>query len=132
MIKTSSGLACAALALSGAAFAAADHDHGHEHQPLHGGVVVEASDIDFELVASAERVTLYVRDHGKPASTAGASGRITLLHGRDKAEAALSPAGDNRLEARLDGGFKAGSGAKALASVTLAGKKPVNVRFVLE
>lgn len=132
-MKIVTWLACAALALSGAAFAAADHDHGHEHQPLHGGVVVEASDIDFELVASAELVTLYVRDHGKPASTAGASGRITLLHGRDKAEAALSPAGDNRLEARPGaGGFKLGSGAKALASVALAGKKPVNVRFVLK
>ena len=41
-----------ALALASTAFAAGDkHDHAHEHKPLHGGVVVEAKDIDFELVA---------------------------------------------------------------------------------
>ena len=53
-MKASTLLACAALALSGAAHAADDHDHGHEHTPLHGGVVVEASDVDFELVAKPE------------------------------------------------------------------------------
>jgi hypothetical protein len=135
-MKASTLLACAALALSGAAHAADDHDHGHEHTPLHGGVVVEASDVDFELVAKPEALTLYVRDHGKPASTQGASGKITLLAGSDKTEAVLSPAGDNKLEAKpaagSAGSFKLGSGAKAVASVTLAGKKPVSVRFVIK
>jgi hypothetical protein len=128
-IKT---LACAAaLSLASlAAHAAGDHSHAHEHKPQHGGIVAEASDIDFELVASAEQITLYVRDHGKPASTAGAVAKLTLLSGADKRELALSPAGDNKLEAK--GAFKAGPGTKAVATVTLAGKKPVNVRFSLK
>jgi hypothetical protein len=38
--------------LAGSAFAAGDkHDHAHEHKPLHGGVVVEVKDMDYELVA---------------------------------------------------------------------------------
>lgn len=135
-MKVSTLLACAALALAGAAHAADDHEHGHEHKALHGGIVVEASDVDFELVAKPELITLYVRDHGKPASTQGASGKITLLSGSEKTEAVLSPAGDNKLEAKpapgSTGSFKLASGSKAMASVTLAGKKPVNVRFVIK
>lgn len=117
-----------ALSLSTAAFAAGEHKH--ETKPMHGGVVVEASDIDFELVAKADVVTLYVRDHGKAASTQGATGKVTLLNGTEKTEAALAPAGDNKLEAK--GSFKVGSGTKAVATVTLAGKKPINVRFAIK
>lgn len=110
--------------------AADDHKHGHEHKPLHGGVVVEANDIDFELVAKSDSLTLFVRDHGKPASTQGATAKLTLLNGTEKTETALAPAGDNKLEAK--GTFKVGSGTKAVATVTLAGKKPVNVRFAIK
>lgn len=118
----------ALLACLGTAMAAQEHGHGHE--PMHGGVVVETSDMDFELVAKADVVTLYVRDHGKPANTQGASGKLTLLNGSDKAEATLSPAGDNKLQAQ--GSFKVGAGTKAVATVTLPGKKAVNVRFALK
>lgn len=115
---------------SATTFAAGEHSHAHEHKPLHGGVVVEASDMDFELVAKVEQITLYVRDHGKPANTAGAVAKLTLLSGTDKSEIALRPAGDNRLDAK--GQFKTGPGSKAVAMVTLAGKKPINVRFSLK
>lgn len=129
-MKLATLLSTLALALSGSAFAAGDHKHGHEHKPMHGGVVVEASDVDFELVAKADVITLYVRDHGKAASTQGAMARVTLLSGTEKTEATLAPAGDNKLEAR--GSFKVGSGTKAVALVTLAGKKPINVRFAIK
>ena len=131
-MMTMKTLACAAaLSLASlAVHAAGDHSHAHEHKPLYGGVVVEASDIDFELVAKPEQITLYVRDHGKPASTGGAVAKLTLLNGADKSELALSPAGDNKLEAK--GSFKTGPGTKVVATVTLAGKKPVNVRFSLK
>ncbi|WP_066343589.1 hypothetical protein [Azohydromonas lata] len=122
--------ATALLACLGSAVAAQEHEHGHGHEPMHGGVVVEASDMDFELVARSDVVTLYVRDHGKPANTQGASGKLTLLSGSDKAEATLSPAGDNKLQAQ--GSFKVGAGTKAVATVTLPGKKAVNVRFALK
>lgn len=112
-----------------AAWSASAQAHDHPHQPLHGGVVVEAGDLDFELVAQAGLLTLHVRDHGKPASVKGAAGKITWLSGTDKAEAALAPVGDDTLQAR--GAFKPAPGAKAVASVQLAGGKTVNLRFVL-
>lgn len=123
-------LAAWTVVFSGAAFAAEPHAHGHEHKPLHGGIVVEAGDIDFELVAKADSITLYVRDHGKPAATQGATGKLSLLNGSEKTEAVLVPAGDNKLEAK--GSFKVGSGTKVVAAVTLAGRKPVNLRFALK
>ncbi len=103
---------------------------GHDHSPKHGGVVAEANDLDFELVARPDRLTLHVRDHGKPLPTQGASARLTLLAGTERSEAVLAPAGSDRLEAQ--GAFKLGPGTKVVAAVTLPGRKPANVRFVLK
>lgn len=121
----------AALTLAGAAHAQKAHSHGagHDHAPLHGGVVVESSDMDFELVAKADTIALYVRDHGKAVDFNGASGKLTLLAGSTKTEAQLAPAGD-RLEAR--GSFPTAAGTKVVATVQLAGRKPANVRFALK
>jgi len=129
MKKTAILLSALALSASGAVFAAGDHQHGHDHKPLHGGVVAEASDIDFELVADAGSIALFVRDHGKPASTQDATAKVTLLNGTEKTEAVLAPAGGNKLAAQ--GAYKLGAGTKAVATVTLAGKKPVSVRFAI-
>ncbi len=127
-MKLNTLLAAAALSCAGGAFAA--DGHSHDAKPLHGGIVTEASDIEFELLAKADSVTVYVRDHGKPASTQGASGKLTVLTGAEKAEATLTPAGDNKLEAK--GSFKVGPGTKFVATVNLQGKKPVNVRFAVK
>lgn len=129
-MNASALIASLLLASSGAVFAADKHDHAHTHTPLHGGVVVEASDMDFELVAKADVITLHVRDHGKAANVKGATGKLTILSGTDKAEAALSPVGDDRLEAK--GAFKVAAGTKLVAMVNLAGRKPINVRFALK
>lgn len=120
-------LAALAFALSNAAFAAGGHDHAHEHTALHGGVVAEAKDIDFELVAKTDSLRLHVRDHGKPVDVSKASAKLTLLAGGVKQEVALKPSGD-RLEAM--GQFKV-AGAKAVALVNLPGKPAMTVRFVL-
>lgn len=120
-------LATLAFGLSNAAFAAGGHDHAHEHTTLHGGVVAEAKDIDFELVAKPDSLRLHVRDHGKPVDVAKASAKLTLLAGGVKQEVALKPAGD-KLEAM--GQFKV-TGAKAVALVNLPGKPALTVRFVL-
>ena len=101
----------------------------HDHKPLHGGIVVEASHMDWELVAKPARIVIHVRDHGKKASTVGATAKLILLVGKEKSEAVLKPAGDDRLEA--EGPFKLAPGAKLVATVKLAGKAPANVRFVL-
>jgi hypothetical protein len=122
-------VAAAALAFTGAAFAAGDkHDHAHEHKPLHGGVVVEVKDVDYELVAKPALIQLHLRDHGKAVDVSKASAKLTLLAGSEKQEIDLKPAGD-KLEA--SGSFKVGPGTKAVAIVTVAGK-PATARFVLK
>jgi hypothetical protein len=118
------------LALAGTAFAADEkHDHAHEHKPLHGGVVVEVKDIDYELVAKPALIQLHLRDHGKSADVSKASAKLTLLNGAEKQEVELKPAGD-KLEA--SGAFKVGPGTKVIAMVTNAGKPAGTVRFSLK
>jgi hypothetical protein len=115
-------LAALAFGLSNGAFAAGGHDHAHEHTALHGGVVAEAKDIDFELVAKPDSLRLYVRDHGKPVEVgnSNASAKLTLLAGGVKQEVALKPAGD-QFEAM--GQFKV-AGAKAVALVRFLANPP--------
>lgn len=124
-------LVATTLSLAATAFAAGDkhdHAHAHEHTPLHGGVVVEVKDVDYELVAKPTVIQLHLRDHGKPADVSKATARLTLLTGTEKQEVDLKPAGD-KLEAT--GSFKVGPGSKAVAVVTVAGK-PSTVRFALK
>jgi len=125
-LKTLLTFACIALA----APALAADGHSHDPKPMHGGIVTEAGDIEFELLATAGTVTVFVRDHGKAASTQGASGKLSVLAGAEKTEAALTPAGDNKLDAK--GSFKVGPGTKFVATVNLQGRKPVSMRFVMK
>lgn len=128
MRKRNTLILAAALALAAPLWAHDDHDH--DDTPQHGGIVVEAADMDWELVAKPERIALYVRDHGRRANIDGASGKLVLLTGKTKAEAQLKPVDGDRLEAV--GPFTLGPGSKLVATVTLAGKKPANVRFTLK
>lgn len=121
-------LAALALALCVPAFATGNH--AHEHKPLHGGIVTEVADIDYELVAQSDTLTLHLRDHGKPLALDGASAKLTLLNGSEKTEATLSPAGDGKLQAK--GSFKVAPGTKVVALVTVPGKKAANVRFAVK
>ena len=127
-MKKQAFLAALALALAGSTLAAGDHKHGHEHKPMHGGVVVEVKDMDYELVAKPATIQLHLRDHGKPADVTKASAKLTLLNGTEKQEVELKPAGD-KLEAT--GSFKVGPGTKAVAVVTIGGKPAGTVRFAL-
>jgi len=128
-MKVSHLFAALALAFTGAAFAADKHADGHEIKPMHGGAVAEAKDIDYELVTKADKLQLYMRDHGKPLDPAGMSAKVTLLLGGDKQEAQLQPV-DGKLEAT--GSFKVGTGTKAVVAVSKAGKAVASVRFVLK
>lgn len=119
----------AALAVALALLAApAVQAHG-DAKPLHGGIVQVANDIGFELVAEADGATLYLQDHGKPMASAGLSGKLTVLAGGQKTEAALKPAGDNRLRAD---GLKLASGAKVVAVVNSTKGKTTTVRFSIK
>lgn len=121
-------LAAVTLSMSGLAFAAGGHEHGHEHKPLHGGVVSEVKDMDYELVAKPDLIQLHLRDHGKPVDVSKTNAKLTILVGADKQEVELSPAGQH-LEAK--GSFKVNNG-KVLALVSFPGKAPATVRFVLK
>jgi hypothetical protein len=57
-------------------------------------VVQNASDLSFELVATADGATIYVEDHGKPMATAGMSGKLMVLAGANKTEVAMATVGD--------------------------------------
>jgi hypothetical protein len=125
-MKASALLAALALALATTGAIAEDK---HEVKALHGGLVMEANHLDYELVVKADTIALYVRDHGKPVDLKGASGKLTLLAGSAKTEATLAPVGD-KLEAK--GSFPAAAGTKVVATVALAGKKAANLRFTLK
>lgn len=113
-------LAAGAVALSLNAAQA----HG-DARAKHGGIVKTADDISFELVAQVDGVAIYIEDHEKAVSVAGASGKLTVLSGADKAEAELKPAGD-KLEAK---GIKLAPGSKVVASVIMSDKKTIALRF---
>ena len=114
------------LALGALSFTAAHADSAAK--PKRGGVVQSANHMDFELVAHADGAAIHIDDHGKPVSVAGASGKLTVLSGADKSEAELKPAGD-KLEAK---GIKLPPGSKVVASVTMAEKKTMSVRFTVK
>ncbi|MEC4718434.1 hypothetical protein RY831_04705 [Noviherbaspirillum sp. CPCC 100848] len=135
----SAAIAVLALSTTHLATAADDHkghshddkkgsEHAHDAKPAYGGIVSVIKDVNYELVAKPDTITLYVTDHGKPVDTKNASATLTLLSAADKSEVKLVPAGGNKLEAK--GNFKVEKGTKVVASVT-SGGKPQSVRFTL-
>lgn len=102
---------------------------GHDHSPKHGGVVAEVKDVDYELVAKPDRVSLHVRDHGKAVDVSKATAKLTLLTAGQKQEVELKPMTD-RMEAT--GQFNIAKGTRAVALVTLPGKPAVTARFELK
>ena len=118
------------MSLCGAGFAADQaHDDKHGHEGLHGGVVAEVRDMDYELVVKPGVIQIYLRDHDKAVDVKGAKAKVTVFVGRDKVEAQLAPVAD-KLEAK--GAFTVTAGSKAIAVVTLAGKSPQKVQFTLK
>lgn len=97
-------------------------------EPKHGGVVAVASDLGFELVGTAAGAAIYVQDHGKPMAPTGMTGKLTVLAGGKKSEAALNVAGD-KLEAQ---GVTLTPGARVVAALTTPAKKVITVRFTVK
>ena len=116
------------LLFSSVTFAAGEgHTHG-DTQPMHGGVVAEVKDIEYEFVAKADVLQLYVRDHGKPVNVSKATAKVTILSGAEMHEVELKPVGE-KLEAT--GKFKALAGTKVVAQVS-SNAKVATVRFTLK
>jgi len=114
------------IAVTPAAFAAGNHDHA----PKFGGIVSEGKGFDAELVAKADLITVHLYEEKKMISTKGAKAKITLLNGAEKTETVLMPSGESTLEAK--GKFNVSAGTKAVLEITLEGKKPSAVRFVIK
>lgn len=100
-----------------------------DHKAKYGGVLTVVKDVEYELVAKPDVITIFVDDHGKKVSTKGGSGKLTLLTGAEKSEVVLAPAGENGLEAR--GPMKTAPGTKAVATIMLPGKAAASARFEL-
>ena len=138
-MKIASFIAVSALALSINAHAADDHkghahdskgsEHAHEVKPQHGGVVSVVKDVNYELVARADGIALFVSDHGKATDLTGASAKLTLLSGMKKTDATLVPASD---ALRAQGAFSVPAGTKVVAQVSLKGQPAQAVRFTIK
>ncbi len=100
---------------------------GHELKSMHGGVIVEVKDVDIELVAKADSLSLYLTDHGKPIPIDGGTAKLTVLIGSDKKDYELLPNG-GRFE--LKGSFAIPKGAKAIAVIKIK-SKVITARFNL-
>ena len=122
-----STLTAAALAVALAAASSVALAHAEHGQAQYGGVVAEAGEAQFEIVAKDGRLIVYATNHGAPVDTAGASARLTALTGSAKSEFDLKPAGDNRLQGQ--GSVEAG--AKLLINVQWPGRKPLQARAVM-
>lgn len=78
--------------------------------------------------AREKPVLVYVTDHGDtPIPTAGATGTVTLLSGKDRDTVTLKPDGENRL--RGVGRYAVRADLKAIVSVTRPGEPAEQARF---
>jgi len=100
---------------------------GHELKPMHGGVIVEVKDIDIELVAKADSLSMYLTDHGKPIPLDGGTAKLTILIGSEKKEYELLPNGG---KFEVKGNFAISKGAKAIAVIKIK-TKVITARFNL-
>ncbi|MDP2031274.1 MAG: hypothetical protein Q8K12_16695 [Thiobacillus sp.] len=91
------------------------------------GTVQSAGNLQFELVKKNSAAIIFVQNHGRKFSTAGAKGTLTVMNGAVKTEVPLQPSGDNAMETRGDA--KLAPGAKATAAITFADNKTVTVSF---
>ena len=124
-MKLQTLLIASSLALGGLAWAG---PHDGTHKPMQGGVLATVKDVDYELVATATVLRLYVRDHGQAVDLSKATGRLTLLSGAEKQEVELKPSRD-KLEAT--GTFKVAPGTKVLAVIS-TGARQATARFVIQ
>jgi len=100
---------------------------GHELKPMHGGVIVEVKDIDIELVAKADSLSMYLTDHGKPIPLDGGTAKLTILIGSEKKDYELLPNGG---KFEVKGNFAIPKGAKAIAVIKIKAKV-ITARFNL-
>lgn len=109
-------------------FAFADQGHGHAAKGPNGGQMKDIGTMHVELVAKPGELVVYLFDaKDAKVSTAGATGKATVLVKGKKTEVPLAPDGDNRLSGKGD--FAADKSLTAVVNVTISGQKPLQGRF---
>lgn len=116
------------LAASISTYGASALAHAEHGQPQRGGIVAEAGEAQFEIVAKENQLTVFVTNHGAAVATAGASGKLTILAGNSKREVTLKPDGENRMVGQ--GSLQATE--KLLVTIQLPGAKPLQARAVVK
>jgi hypothetical protein len=127
-LSSSASVRATRIAIALTVFAAAPTPAHEAHgKAQHGGVVAEAGSFQGELVTRPKGLVLHLSDHGKPVSTAGASGKLVVLVAGVKSELVLAPAGENRLAPPKPEALPRGT--RAVATVTLADGRSGALRF---
>jgi hypothetical protein len=103
----------------------AAHPHGST-KPMHGGLVQLIGETSFELVARADGAEVYLIDDGEELPTEGLGGKLMIDNAGTKTEAALTPAGGNKLEAK---GAKIPSGTQVVVLVVLKDASKLRATF---
>jgi len=138
-MKATKTLALAVGLTWGAALPPLAHAHDDAYLDTltapHGGQVRMAGGSHYELVvvkdsevAKDNAVVVYVTNHaGTKITTTGASGSVTLLSGKIKVSAVLTPDGDNKLTGHAT--YASTPDLKAVVKVKLAGQDEQQARF---
>ncbi|MEJ2458052.1 MAG: hypothetical protein P8Y58_07845 [Novosphingobium sp.] len=103
------GLSLAALPVCASA-------HG-SMEPVHGGLVTMSGETKVELVRGAQGVDIYLSEEDEPLAASGFTGKLTIVTGTAKTDAALVAGAGNKMTAP---GLDVASGAKVI--VALASK----------
>lgn len=122
-------LKSAIIFFSACIFSVAHASPNHDLSPKHGGIVSESKDVTLELVAKANTVTVYVRDHGKSVSTAKLKGKLVSLSGATRSEYILEPVNDTLSAANVSYLEK---GTVLLVTISGYEGKIINARFSLK
>lgn len=113
--------------------------HSDEHLDTqlapNGGQLRQAGPYHFELVVAGDgkeardsALVVHVTDHaGAKVATAGATGTATILAGKNKSTATLTPDGDNRMKGSAT--YASTPDMKVVVAITLAGKAVEQARF---
>ncbi len=99
-----------------------------DHKGPNGGQMKDVGHLHVEVVTKPGQILVYLFD-AKDAklSSAGATGKATILVKGKKSEVQLAPDGDNRLSGKGD--FAADKSLTAVVNVAVSGQKPVQGRF---
>lgn len=98
----------------------------------HGGMLRMAEMYHFELMVKNGEAHVWVTDHGDtPQATKGASGSLRILSGNASVNVGLKAEAGNELAAH-DARIKGDQATHIILNITMAGGKPLQVRYAMD